>query len=329
MICICGRKVKVKTGSISQTVNVCGSANIHGEYDYIIRLRPPFISEETLLVQKFTSIDDLVRYVERSHFGVTEKRPVMESSISVHSRSYMASQEQIDPQTTASPTFRDWRDRWDELGKTDGRIDEVLALWAAPIPGSWMRSAVDIPGRLLKKDDRYTRGDRDRPRRGEHEIEHEILVSRFDRITCLGRPLLDGVNAYPLVKDSLGARNDNVEADLALLVGPPDAPSILVADVKKTDGNPWTALIQNLRQLRLYMANPTCGAFFNRRSVKTCASEIRGAVIAPETFYAARGKKANNLAYARQLSETMLRVYRVEAGLLVWDGRLAELRRHE
>jgi hypothetical protein len=53
MIQLCGRRVKVQTGAKSQTVNICSSANIHGEYDYKVRLTPPAISEETLLGQSF------------------------------------------------------------------------------------------------------------------------------------------------------------------------------------------------------------------------------------------------------------------------------------
>ena len=80
MISICGRKVKVKTGLKSQTVNICSSANIHGEYDYIIRLTPPSISEETLLGQSFSSIPELVRYLESYHLGVVERTPTIRSS---------------------------------------------------------------------------------------------------------------------------------------------------------------------------------------------------------------------------------------------------------
>ncbi len=81
MICdICGRKIKVHARTKSQTVNVCSSANILGQYDYVVRLRPPFISPATLLSQNFNSIEDLVRYLERHHSGETERRPVTRSA---------------------------------------------------------------------------------------------------------------------------------------------------------------------------------------------------------------------------------------------------------
>lgn len=82
VIDICGRKVKVQTGTKSQTVNICTSANVNGQYDYIVRLRPPFISTETLLRQTFSSIEGLVRYLERNHAGEIEQaRAARPSSI--------------------------------------------------------------------------------------------------------------------------------------------------------------------------------------------------------------------------------------------------------
>jgi hypothetical protein len=188
-----------------------------------------------------------------------------------------------------------------------------------------MRSGADA--RLLSGQ-RYTRGDLNGIRSGEHEIEYEILITYFDKTTCLGQPLLDGVNAYPLVKDSSGGRNDNVEADLVLLVGPADSASVLVGDVKKTDGNPWAALVQNLRQLRLFTANTACASLFNQREVKANVVQMRGGVIAPETFYSSRGQKANAVRHARTLSDAMLRVHNVKSDLLVWDAVLRQLSRY-
>ncbi len=75
MIDICGRKVKIQTGAKSQTVNICNRANICGQYDYIVRLRPPFITADALLNQRFNSIPDLVQYLERHHAGEIERTP--------------------------------------------------------------------------------------------------------------------------------------------------------------------------------------------------------------------------------------------------------------
>jgi hypothetical protein len=75
MVEICGRKVKVQTGSKSQTVNICSPDNVNGQYDYIVRLKPPFIAIEALLARKFNSIEDLVRWLERDHRGELQRRP--------------------------------------------------------------------------------------------------------------------------------------------------------------------------------------------------------------------------------------------------------------
>ena len=90
MIYICGRKIKVQTGTKSQTVNICTSANLHGQYDYILRLRPPFISTETLLRQNFGSIQDLVGYLESQHCAEVERAPAIQSSGATPSRSNTA-----------------------------------------------------------------------------------------------------------------------------------------------------------------------------------------------------------------------------------------------
>jgi len=198
----------------------------------------------------------------------------------------------------AAAKFRDWRDAWEKLGKFQGpelpepsrRVSDILELWQAPIPEPWMRSEADTPQRLLSGP-RYTRGNRHGIRPAEHEIEYEILVTQFDRVTYRGQPLLDGVNAYPLVKDSAGGRSDNVEADSVLLSGRADSASILVSDVKKTDGNPWTALVQNLRQLRLFTANLECASLLNRRGVTANVVQICGGVVAPKSSIPVWGRK--------------------------------------
>jgi hypothetical protein len=189
-----------------------------------------------------------------------------------------------------------------------------------------MRSEAETPERLLSAH-RYTRGNLHGVRLGEHEIEYEILVTHFDRATCLGRPLLDGVNAYPVAKDYSGGRNDNVEPDLVLLAGPADSALIVVSDVKKTDQNPWAAFVQNLRQLRLFTANPACASIFNQRGVKANVVQTCGAVIAPKAYYSSPGQKANSLPYARQLSESILRAHKVKTEFLVWDASLGQLYR--
>jgi hypothetical protein len=100
--------------------------------------------------------------------------------------------------------FSIWRERWTALAdyagthvpNVESRIDQLLQLWSEPIPGSWQRGK-DL--QLLSN--RYRRGDKETPHLGEHAIEHAILVSHFEQVTCLGKKLVDGINAFPLCMD--------------------------------------------------------------------------------------------------------------------------------
>ena len=42
---------------------------------YIVRLYPPFIDDDTLLRQKFNSIEDMIKYLQQNHHGQIEKEP--------------------------------------------------------------------------------------------------------------------------------------------------------------------------------------------------------------------------------------------------------------
>lgn len=314
---ICGRKLKILTGTKSQTVNICTSDNLLGQYDYRVRLGPPFISRETIAARDFDTIDDLVRFLERSYNGRVEQGPVMQSDDASGLISF--SEPVFDRQSPTMSECRAWRNSWDLLGN-QGRIAEVIELWHAPVPGACMRAENDMPVRLLT-DKRYTRGNLSGNRRGEHVIEYQILVEYFDSVTCLDQPLVDGVNAFPLVMDHGGGRNCDVEADLILLTGKPGSAQIFVCDVKITDGDPWKALLQNLRQLRLFTSNATCASFFGLRGSTEKVRQIRGAVIAPESFYFHSGKRDDSLRRAQSLSEAISKPpHNVSAELLVWDA---------
>ena len=321
---VCGRKLKIVTRTKSQTVNICTSDNLLGLYDYRVRLGPTFISAETLAATEFDTIHDLVRFLERCYNGRVEQRPLMQSADASRRNSF--SGPAFDRQNVPRSEFRAWRNSWDLLGNHGG-IAEVIELWHAPIPNPWMRAENDTPARLLTSN-RYTRGNLSGHRRGEHVIEYEILVQRFGSVTCLDAPLLDGVNAFPLVKDNGGGRICDVEADLVLLAGEPGAARIFVCDVKITDGDPWKALLQNLRQLRLFTSNATCASFFGLRGSTEKVWQICGAVIAPETFYLNSGKK-DSLRRAESVSEAISKPpHNVRAELLVWDAVAGRLLRH-
>lgn len=80
MLYVCGRKVKVQTGTKSQTINIRTEDNIFGDYDYIVRINPPFVEEKTLLDKKFATIEELVRYLQTHYLGDIERTPVKRSA---------------------------------------------------------------------------------------------------------------------------------------------------------------------------------------------------------------------------------------------------------
>src|SRR3990170_2210258 len=110
---VCGRKVKIATGRKTQTVNICTSENIHGVYDYIVRLRPPFISENTLRDKKFATIGDLVRYLQDHHFGEIEKTPIVRLAGSSRPVNQPAEGSRVESATTRVPIDPQPRSSWE------------------------------------------------------------------------------------------------------------------------------------------------------------------------------------------------------------------------
>ena len=75
MFDVCGRRVKLATGKQTQTVNVCTQASVAGEYEYILRIRPPFATEHDLKSGWFSSIEQFVTHVQDRHGGELERGP--------------------------------------------------------------------------------------------------------------------------------------------------------------------------------------------------------------------------------------------------------------
>lgn len=65
----------IRKGHKTQTINICTEENVRSQYDYIVRLHPPFITEDTLRAQNFQSIETLVQYLKTKHFGTIENYP--------------------------------------------------------------------------------------------------------------------------------------------------------------------------------------------------------------------------------------------------------------
>lgn len=128
MLYVCGRKVKVVTGKNTQTVNIFTSDNIHGDYDYTVRLRPPFIDENTLRNKGFATIDDLVRYLQKHHYGDIEQTPVTRSSGSSRPASQTAMGSRLESATTRVQIDPQPRSSWESNARTavEQSIDQFI-----------------------------------------------------------------------------------------------------------------------------------------------------------------------------------------------------------
>jgi hypothetical protein len=215
-------------------------------------------------------------------------------------------------------TFTDWALEWMCLARydgptvqdVDGLIEKVVALWDRPIPGEWRRGQ---DARLLELERRYCRGNAapTARRRGEHEIEYELLKPspRTKATSVMGARLVDGVNAVPLAKDAAGGRAGNVEADMLLLVQEQDGQHRLeVVEVKVKANSAWYAAVENLRQLRLFGESTETRRLFSLRVRDIALPEalpFSGFVLAPREFYSGRGKKGNAVAPAEMLLDRM------------------------
>ena len=95
MIWVCGRKIKVATGTKSQTVNICSEENVHGLYDYVVRFegRGGFIGQTRLQAERFLQsrdfdiIEDFVHYLTDDCGGVLEQSPELPGKASACERS--------------------------------------------------------------------------------------------------------------------------------------------------------------------------------------------------------------------------------------------------
>lgn len=222
-------------------------------------------------------------------------------------------------------SFAVWADRWMTIAKHSGpsifdvtrRIDHLLQLWKEPIPGQWERGAdSQLTG------GRYRRGNLYTARRGEHVIEYEILHRHFERITCEGHNLTDGINALPLVCDSGGGRRANVEADMLLLGEQRGNYRLFLCEVKVESNNAWYATVESLRQLKLLLCSrESRGLFACRNPSLELPSEIpvTALVVAPTLFYSSRGQKANAVAPAFELLARFNSEFGIDAKMAIWD----------
>lgn len=226
--------------------------------------------------------------------------------------------------------IHDWYRQWqaiaayttEDLPDPDVRIRLALELWQEEVPTDGIRSYKNLPNRLrnLPHSNRYARSNADRPKRGEHVIEDAILCEGAVKFED-GAAMFDGVNAFPLSIDPGGGRKSNVEADLLLLIQRKGTETIVAAEVKVGSNNPWYALVENLRQLRLLYAGQAAQSFFSNRRDKAGAltSTFGAMVIAPREYYEKEGQKGNSMKHALSLISAFRKQLKVDLSLVQWD----------
>lgn len=124
MFIVEGRRVKVVTGRKTQTVNVCTEENRLGEYDYIVRLRPPFVDESTLVRESFMTIPDMINNLQVNYHADIQQHPGQASKASIPSTSRPV-------QVRQSPTSsgdKDGNDNWEKRATrlVETSIDQLI-----------------------------------------------------------------------------------------------------------------------------------------------------------------------------------------------------------
>jgi hypothetical protein len=205
------------------------------------------------------------------------------------------------------------------------RILRVQELWAMPVDPAWGRGEAD--DERWQGDHRHYRRSHSpagAKREQEHALEKEILKLPFKDIECFGGHLVDGINAVPLCSFGKG-----VEADLLLLAKEPDGSGhrIFLVEAKTTSNNPWYAVVEHLRQLKLLEVSAVRRIFHRRNPSLSLPDDFRvtGLVLAPKIYYSSPEQKANAVKPARKLIAAL----GIDVCLAVWDEDRREIREWE
>jgi hypothetical protein len=236
--------------------------------------------------------------------------------------------------------FTTWAENWltcakyagPDLLDVEARIDAVLELWRGPVPTGWERG--DDPT-LLDPTRRYRRTHAGRPDGPVSEalLESDVLTPdpAVVSTTCFGAALVDGCNAVALQRSNAltaGHRAGNVEADMLLLARSSPGYHALLVEVKVASDTPWYALVENLRQLRLYCESPAAQRILRLRSgARELPKElpVTGVVLAPRSYYRAPAKKSRSVAPALRLAVRMKAVESVDCKLAIWNTDSREI----
>lgn len=234
------------------------------------------------------------------------------------------------PSSDGHPFFA-WLERWMELARyhdrdvpdPEARTEQLIALWNSDIPGGWRRGT---DPQILDPEVRYRHGDADQGPRAdsEHELEFQLLrpdpsVTETRR---LGERLIDGINAVPLAHDSQGHRAGNVEADMLLLTAVGADNRLLLVEAKTGSNNAWYATVENLRQLRLFLASDAARQIMQHRRAEPTSppTPVTAVVLAPASFYTAPGARRCSPAPTQTMIEQLTNQLHLDIRLTVWNN---------
>lgn len=224
--------------------------------------------------------------------------------------------------------FAEWAKRWIKLASypqaefpaNERRIEQVIDLWHEPVPPGWERE-VGRDARLMTPK-HFTREIAKGEPKKELAIEAAVLADGVPPTEFMGEPIIDGVNAVPLVKGERGM--GEVEADLVLLTGEGARRRLVVVEVKVDANHAWYAAVENLRQVKLVLVSPVRALFARRRPDLSLPADlpVTAVVLAPPNFYTHRGQKANAAGPARELFARVRQELNIEAHLATFDAAI-------
>jgi hypothetical protein len=177
--------------------------------------------------------------------------------------------------------YKDWSDEFTRARKMVGQNDLVLELWKAEVPGEWKREQWD--GDLgYRKNSKPGAEDS-----GEKLLEQKLLGKKGELKDWF---LINGNVTYklktvysnfPLIKPRPG----QVLSDVFAVLNVSGRWHPLLVEVKTTDGGPWYALVECLKQMVLARKNkPSICRFLKQNNISATAGAW-GLVVAPKEFW--------------------------------------------
>jgi hypothetical protein len=206
-----------------------------------------------------------------------------------------------------SLSFHDWSTQWAQGRQYTGtqiseqalpsRIKSVINLWNLEMPLAWERGDWAF---LQQRG--FRRGDEHDPQ-PEHKLERELFDLRVWEVKGGTLPM----HLYPELNEiSFGNQGDGQrKIDVLALLRIEDRTTPLAIEMKgKSTNNCWFAVVENLQQLRLLRSYPQSRLALNpwlEPFEQLPLSHSWGMVLAPPSFFDAKGQKQNSFRQAKEL----------------------------